>query len=109
VKEPIHDHEQEDYRQESSGSLQVERRDTLRQLPDNSGGDKGKHLAKDVLRGLEGDVRVTDKALIVTYYNAPEAERFRGHYQDLPARLRAEGIDPHLPWLYGYQLDFRFR
>jgi Transposase DDE domain len=69
----------------------------------------GKHLAKDVLQGLEGDVRVTDNALIVTYYNAPEAERFRGHYQDLPARLRAEGIDPHLPWLYGYQLDFRFR
>jgi hypothetical protein len=69
----------------------------------------GKHLAKDVLQGLEGDVRVTQDTLIVTYYNAPEAERLRGQYQNLPARLRAEGVDPHIPWLYGYQLDFRFR
>ena len=69
---------------------------------------EAEHLAKDLLQGLEGDVRVVEDAIVVTYYNAPQAERLRCHYQRLPARLRAEGIDPRIPWLFGYPLDFRF-
>lgn len=30
-------------------------------------------------------------------------------YEGLPARLCAEGLDPAVPWLYGYKLHFRFR
>lgn len=67
------------------------------------------HLAKSLLSGLEGDVRVADDTIVVTYYNAPNVERLNEHYQGLPARLQLEGIDPGLPWLYGYKLDFRFR
>jgi macrodomain Ter protein organizer (MatP/YcbG family) len=67
------------------------------------------HLAAALLQGLEGDVRVSDKTIVVTYYNAPQAERLREHYENLPARLRADNINPAIPWLYGYQLDFRFR
>jgi hypothetical protein len=70
---------------------------------------EAKHLAKDVLQGLEGDVRVTEDTIVVTYYNAPLADRLRGQYEGLPGRLRAEGLDPGIPWLYGYKLDFRFR
>ena len=55
-------------------------------------------------------MRVVDGQTIqVTYYNAPEAERLRRHYEDLPAKLKAEQIDPRIPWLYGFRLDFRFR
>lgn len=68
-----------------------------------------KHLAKDFLQALEGDVRVTDDTIIVTYYNAPEAESWRRHYEELPNKLRAENINPNIPWLYNYKLDFRFR
>jgi hypothetical protein len=68
-----------------------------------------RHLAKDVLAGLEGDVRVTEDTVVVTYYNAPSADRLRGLYEGLPGRLAAEGLDPRVPWLYGYKLDFRFR
>ena len=69
-----------------------------------------KHLAKGYFGGLEGDVRVVDGQTIqVTSYNAPEAERLRRHYEDLPAKLKAEQIDPRIPWLYGFRLDFRFR
>jgi hypothetical protein len=68
-----------------------------------------RHLAKDVLQGLEGDVRVSADTIVVTYYNAPNAESLRGHYQGLPAKLRAEGVNPEIPWLYGYKLDFCFR
>lgn len=69
------------------------------------------HLAGSYFMGLEGDVRVAGdgRTVEVTYYNAPDAAHLRRHYEDLPAKLKAEGIDPRLPWLYGYQLDFRFR
>lgn len=67
------------------------------------------HLAKSLLAGLEGDVRVSENTIVVTYYNAPNVERLREHYEHLPERLAAEHIDPHIPWLYGYKLDFRFR
>ena len=68
-----------------------------------------KHLAKSLLGGLEGDVRVKRDTIIVTYYNAPQVERLRNHYENLPKRLENEHIDPHIPWLYGFKLDFRFR
>lgn len=68
-----------------------------------------KHMATAYFTGLEGDVRVKDNAIIVTYYNAPDAASLREHYEHLPAKLRAEKIDPRVPWLYGFELDFRFR
>jgi hypothetical protein len=68
-----------------------------------------KHFAKAFLQGLEGDVRVTHDTIIVTYYNAPNAERLRQHYEGLPEKLRAENLAPQIPWLYNYMLDFRFR
>ena len=65
------------------------------------------HLAADLFHALEGDVRVTDNTIIVTYYNAPEA--LRHHYEGLPEKLAAENVSPDVPWLYNYALDFRFR
>jgi Transposase DDE domain len=67
------------------------------------------HMATAYFAGLEGDVRVQDNTIVVTYYNAPEADKLRAHYEGLPAKLRAEKIDPRVPWLYGFDLDFRFR
>jgi Transposase DDE domain len=68
------------------------------------------HLAKAYFTGLEGDVRVVEgDTILVTYYNAPTADNLRDSYEDLPARLRAEGADPRVPWLYGFKLDFCFR
>lgn len=67
------------------------------------------HLAKDIFQGLEGDVRVSEKTILVTYYNAPDAERLRSLYEHLPEKLSGDGVDPRLPWLYDFKLDFRFR
>jgi len=67
------------------------------------------HLAKSLLGGLEGDVRVKEDTIVVTYYNAPNVERLREHYEGLPDRLQSEHIAPQVPWLYGFKLDFRFR
>jgi len=66
------------------------------------------HLATAYFAGLEGDVRVDGNTIMITYYNAPESDKLRAHYENLPAKLKAEGIDPRVPWLYGFELDFRF-
>ena len=67
------------------------------------------HFAQHVLHALEGDVRVEGDTIVVTYYNAPNAELLRSHYEGLPKKLAAEGTAPEIPWLYGFKLDFRFR
>jgi hypothetical protein len=67
------------------------------------------HLAKDFFKGLEGDIRVTEDTILVTYYNAPHAQHLRPHYENLPEKLAKEKIRPQVPWLYNFKLDFRFR
>jgi hypothetical protein len=67
------------------------------------------HLAYGLLAGLDGDLRVQDDTIIVTYYNAPNAADLRQHYENLPTKLRQQGINPNIPWLYDFKLDFRFR
>jgi hypothetical protein len=66
-------------------------------------------LARKLLQGLEGDVRVARDTIIVTYYNAPNAHLLRTQYEGLPDKLVHQRIDPRIPWLYNLKLDFRFR
>jgi len=67
------------------------------------------HLAKDFFRGLEGDIRVKHNTIVVTYYNAPNPDLMKKHYEGLPKKLSFEGIKPTVPWLYDFKLDFQFK
>ena len=67
------------------------------------------HLAQDLFGGLDGDLRVNKDTIIVTYYNAPNVETLKNHFENLPKKLQNEGVDPRIPWLYNFKLDFRFR
>lgn len=67
------------------------------------------HFARDFFEGLEGDIRVVEDTIVLTFYNAPNAERLRQTYEHLPQKLRAEGVAPEIPWLCNFKLDFRFR
>jgi len=67
------------------------------------------HFARNLFEGLEGDVRVEQDTIVVTLYNAPQAELLRSHYENLPDKLRQQSVDPHIPWLYNFKLDFRFQ
>lgn len=67
------------------------------------------HLGTHLFQGLDGDVRVVRDTILVTFYNAPNTQRLRQHYENLPQKLRDDNIDPHLPWLYNFKLDFRFK
>jgi hypothetical protein len=66
-------------------------------------------FATRLLGGLDGDVRVEHDTIVVTFYNAPAVESLRAHYAGLPDKLSAEGVDPHIPWLFNFKLDFRFK
>jgi hypothetical protein len=67
------------------------------------------HLAQDLFSGLEGDLRVVNDTLLVTYYNAPQAQQWKQQFENLPQQLEKEGVDPRVPWLYNFKLDFRFK
>ena len=66
------------------------------------------HLAREVLAWAEGDVRVNNDTILVTFYGAPKHIN-PADYINLPAILEADGIDPRIPWLYNFKLDFRFK
>ena len=66
-------------------------------------------MAKQLFMGLEGDIRVKNDTIIVTYYNASNVELLKRHYENLPNKLIDEGLNPNVPWLYDFKLDFRFK
>lgn len=67
------------------------------------------HLADSVFTKIDGDIRTKDDTIIVTCYNAPKELNLHKHYQNLPEKLVSEGINPKVPWLYDFKLDFRFK
>lgn len=66
-------------------------------------------MAQRFFKGIDGDIRVKDDTIVVTCYNAPKAEFLKEQYEKLPQKLRAQNIDPRVPWLFDFKLDFRFK
>jgi hypothetical protein len=67
------------------------------------------HFARHLFEGLEGDVRVEKQTIVVTLYNPPNASLLQSYYEHLPEKLAREGVNPHIPWLYDFKIDFRFK
>jgi len=67
------------------------------------------HLARNLFEGLEGDVRVEQQTIVVTLYNPPNASLLQHHYEQLPEKLARQGVNPQIPWLYNFKIDFRFK
>ena len=67
------------------------------------------HTAGQVLTNMEGDIRVKDDTIIVTYYRDHEDLNLKNNFENMPQRLQSEGVDPRIPWLFDYKLDFRFK
>ena len=66
-------------------------------------------MARKLFNGIDGDLRVKNDTIIVTFYNAPQADILKKHYVDLPQQLEAQGLDPRVPWLYNFKVDYRFK
>ena len=68
-----------------------------------------KHLAQTIFLGFDGDVKVSKDTIIITFYNVPDKLGLRKHFENLPDKLLQQGIDPKVPWLYDFMVDFRFK
>lgn len=66
------------------------------------------HLAREVLAYAEGDIEVKEHTIVVTFYGSA-SHIIKEKYENLPDMLIKEGIDPKIPWLYDFKLDFRFK
>lgn len=80
-----------------------------KKLPADINNWTAESMARKLFNGIDGDLRVKDDTIIVTFYNAPHESQLRGHYENLPKKLETEGVDPRVPWLYNYKVDFRFK
>lgn len=78
-------------------------------LPDPYKRWNASHLADALLQRIDGDIRVKEDTIIVTCYNLPKEFNLNRHYENLPKKLMKEGINPCIPWMYNFKLDFRFR
>jgi hypothetical protein len=67
------------------------------------------HLADAIFNKFDGAISVKDDTILVTCYDVPKELMLQQHYQNLPQKLISEGIDPRVPWLYNFKLDFMFR
>lgn len=67
-----------------------------------------KHLASEVLAWNDGDIRVKDDTIIVTFYDHSKYLK-KDEYINLPQKLAQKGINPRIPWLYDFKLDYRFK
>lgn len=66
------------------------------------------HLSNEIFAWSDGDIRVDEDRIIVTFYNAPQYID-KNDYVNLPNILTKEGINPKVPWLFDFKLDFRFK
>jgi len=80
-----------------------------RKLPKPFDRWNAEHLADAIFNNIDGDIRVKDDTIIVTCYNTPEEFNLHQNYTNLPKRLLSEGVDPKIPWLFDFKLDFKFK
>lgn len=66
-------------------------------------------LSEKVLTNMEGDLRVRDDRIIVTYYRDHEDLNLRDRYSNISSILENENVSPKIPWLFDYRLEFRFK
>jgi len=80
-----------------------------KKLSDDMNSWTAESMAQKFFNGIDGDLRVNHDKIIVTLYNAPQVAILKEHFENLPRKLEAEGIDPRVPWLYDFKVDFRFK
>lgn len=67
-----------------------------------------KHLASHVLAWKDGDIRVKNDTIIITFYDKSNYLN-KEEYINFPQKLMQLGINPCIPWLYNLKVDFKFK
>jgi len=68
-----------------------------------------KHISDEMFHKFNGDLRVKNDTIIVTLYGIPDRLGLREFYEDLPRKLEKDNINPKVPWLFNYKVDFLFK
>jgi len=66
-------------------------------------------IADKVFSRFDADIKVKKNTIFVTYYGIPEEYGFKNHYSNMPQKLENENIDPRIPWLYDFKVDYIFK
>lgn len=66
-------------------------------------------LAEKVLTNMEGDIRIKDDKIIITYYKDHEPLGLKNIYHNISQQLENKGVSPKIPWLFDYKLEFLFK
>ncbi len=66
-----------------------------------------RHLANEVLGWNDGDISVKGDTIVVSFYGSSEYIN-KDEFINLPEKLIQNNINPRIPWLYDFKLDFRF-
>jgi hypothetical protein len=80
-----------------------------RKLPDDYKSYTAESLAGNILSNMEGDIRVEEDKIIVTYYGNHEKLKLKNNYENIENQLIKEGINPKIPWLFDFKLEYRFK
>ena len=67
------------------------------------------HLAKTFFLDFDGSLKVRDDTIVITFYGVPEKLGLHQHFTHLPQRLARSGINPKVPWLFDFKVDFVFK
>lgn len=78
-------------------------------LPDKMKNWTAQSIGQKIFAGIDGDLRVKDDTIIITLYNAPNNSDFKKRYHNISEKLQREGINPHIPWLYNFKFEYRFK
>jgi hypothetical protein len=79
-----------------------------KKLPENIARWNSQLFAQKILGGIDGDLRVKDDTIIVTFYNAPKEYSLEKHFLNMPQRFERQGVNPRVPWLCNFKVDYRF-
>jgi hypothetical protein len=66
-------------------------------------------LSEKVFTNMEGDIRVKDDFIVITYYKDHEHLNLKDKYSNISCLLENENVSPKIPWLFDYKLLFRFK
>jgi hypothetical protein len=66
------------------------------------------HLSNEIFAWSDGDIRANGDTIIITFYGNPKHINPQD-YINMPAKLKEQGLNEKVPWLFNYKIDFRFK
>lgn len=67
------------------------------------------HTGQSLFLAFDATLKVKEDTIKITYYNVPKNLGIQHFFKNSPDNLAAQGINPRIPWLFDFKLDFDFK